>query len=180
MTKEMTKAKKVAFLLADGFEDSEMQNPFDEMVKNGHETVIISLNENDELKGKQGTIAYRSHLAIKDARAEDYDAIIIPGGKSPSHLKDNADVQAFVKQADQAGITISAICHGPQILAEAGLLKGRTLTSYPGIADEIEQAGGHFVDKEVVVDRNLVTSRTPEDEPAFIKETIDKLGVNAW
>lgn len=176
----MSKSKKVAFLLADGFEDSEMENPFEEMVKNGHETVIISLNENEELKGKNGTISYTSHLAVKDAKAKDYNAIIIPGGKSPSHLKDNADVQAFVKQADEAGITIAAICHGPQVLAEAGLLKGRTLTSYAGIADEIKAAGGEFVDKEVVVDRNLVTSRKPEDEPAFIRETIAKLGVNAW
>lgn len=176
----MTEAKKVAFLLANDFEDSEMKNPYDEMVKNGHEAVIISLNSNEELKGKQGTITYKSHLGIKEANAKDYAAIIIPGGKSPSHLMDNADVQRFVQDADGAGTTIAAICHGPQILAAAGLLKGRTLTSYPGISGEIEAAGGKFVDKEVVVDRNLVTSRTPEDEPAFIQETIDRLGVNAW
>ncbi|NIK78818.1 protease I [Paenibacillus castaneae] len=176
----MTEAKKVAFLLANDFEDSEMKNPYDEMVKNGHEAVIISLNSNEELKGKKGTISYKSHMGIKEANAADYAAIIIPGGKSPSHLMDNTDVQAFVQKADQAGTTIAAICHGPQILAAAGLLKGRTLTSYPGISDEITAAGGHFVDKEVVVDRNLVTSRTPEDEPAFIRETIDRLGVNAW
>lgn len=172
--------KKVAFLLADGFEDSEMKNPYDEMVKNGHEAVIISLKGSEELKGKKGTITYKSHLGIEEANAEDYAAVIIPGGKSPSHLMNNAGVQAFVQQADKAGITIAAICHGPQILAAAGLLKGRTLTSYPGISGEIETAGGHFVDKEVVVDRNLITSRTPVDEPAFIRETIDKLGVNAW
>ncbi|WP_424768824.1 type 1 glutamine amidotransferase domain-containing protein [Paenibacillus sp. sgz302251] len=176
----MTKAKKVAFLLADGFEDSEMKNPFDEMVKNGHETVIISLSSNEELKGKKGTVSYKSHMGIKEANADDYSAVIIPGGKSPSHLMNNADVQAFVREADEAGITIAAICHGPQILAAAGLLKGRTLTSYPGISSEVEAAGGKFVDKEVVVDRNLITSRTPEDEPAFIRETMDKLGVNAW
>lgn len=79
----MTQMKKVAFLLADGFEDSEMQNPYDEMVKNGHEAVIISLRSNEELKGKQGTIAYKSHLAINEAKASDYAAIIIPGGASP-------------------------------------------------------------------------------------------------
>ncbi|CAM4338443.1 protease I [Paenibacillus endophyticus] len=176
----MTQAKKVAFLLANDFEDSEMQNPYDEMVKNGHEAVIISLNSNEELTGKKGTITYTSHLGIEEANAEDYAAIIIPGGKSPSHLKDNAAVQAFIKKADQSGTTISAICHGPQILEAAGLLKGRTLTAYPELSAEIEAAGGHFVDKEVVVDRNLITSRTPADEPAFIRETIDKLGVNAW
>ncbi|WP_169089455.1 type 1 glutamine amidotransferase domain-containing protein [Paenibacillus sp. PL91] len=176
----MTQTKKVAFLLANDFEDSEMKNPYDEMVKNGHEAVIISLKSNEELKGKQGSITYTSHLGIAEANASDYAAIIIPGGKSPSHLMNNADVQAFVKEADQAGTTIAAICHGPQILEAAGLLKGRTLTSYPGISSEIKAAGGNFVDKEVVVDRNWVTSRTPEDEPAFIRETIEKLGVNAW
>lgn len=176
----MTPLKKVAFLLADDFEDSEMKNPYDEMAKNGHDAVIISLKSNDELKGKQGTIAYTSHLSIEEADADDYAAIIIPGGKSPSHLMDNADVQAFVQKADQAGTTIAAICHGPQILEAAGLLKGRTLTAYPALSAEIEAAGGTFVDKEVVVDRNFVTSGTPEDEPAFIRETLVKLGVNAW
>lgn len=176
----MQNTKKVAFLLADEFEDSEMKNPYDEMVKDGHEAVIISLQKEQKLSGKQGTISYTSHLAAKDADPSDYAAVIIPGGKSPSHLMNDPDVQDFVKKADAAGITIAAICHGPQILAAAGLLKGRTLTSYPGIADEIRQAGGSFVDQEVAVDRNLITSRTPADEPAFIAETVKRLGVNAW
>lgn len=174
------KRKKVAFLVADGFEDSEMKNPFDEMVKNGHETVIISLQANEQLQGKKGSITYVSHLGIEEAQASDYDAIVIPGGKSPSQLKDNPHVQTFIRDADKRGITIAAICHGPQILEAAGLLEGRKLTSYPGIANEVREAGGHFEDKEVVVDHNLVTSRTPEDEPAFIRETMNKLGVNAW
>ncbi|GGH39256.1 DJ-1/PfpI/YhbO family deglycase/protease [Paenibacillus segetis] len=176
----MVQAKKVAFLLADGFEDSEMKNPYDEMVKNGHEAVIIGLKDKEELKGKKGTISYTSHLAIADANADDYDAVIIPGGSSPAHLMNNKDIQNFVQQANKANKTIAAICHGPQILSAAGLLEGRTLTSYPGLAYEIKEAGGFFVDQEVVVDRNLVTSRRPEDEPAFISETIKKLGVNAW
>ncbi len=176
----MTKAKKVAFLLANDFEDSEMQNPFDEMVKNGHETEIIGLKAGEELKGKQGSVAYKTHLAIEDAHAGDYAAVIIPGGTSPSKLMNNEAVQAFVREADKAGATISAICHGPQVLAAAGLLQGRTLTAYPGISEEVEAAGGKFVDREVVVDGNLITSRTPEDEPAFIRETIERLGVNAW
>ncbi|MBD2870932.1 type 1 glutamine amidotransferase domain-containing protein [Paenibacillus arenilitoris] len=176
----MTKGKKVAFLLADGFEDSEMANPYDEMVKNGHEAVIISLKANDKLKGKQETIAYTSHLGIKEANARDYAAVIVPGGSSPSKLMNDADVQRFVREADQAGITIAAICHGPQVLAAAGVLNGRTVTGYSSISGEVEAAGGRFVDEEVAVDRNLVTSRSPKDEPAFIRETLDRLGVNAW
>jgi protease I len=176
----VTDIKKVAFLLANDFEDSEMKNPYDALAKNGNDAVIISLEKDTELKGKKGTISYKSHLSIRDANPDDYAAVIIPGGKSPSHLRDNKDVQQFVKKIDEAGKTIAAICHGPQILASAGLLQGRTLTSYPGIVDEMKEAGANFVDKEVVVDRNLVTSRTPEDEPYFIEEIINKLGVNAY
>lgn len=176
----MSNEKKIAFLLADSFEDSEMKNPYDEMVKNGHDAVIISLKAGEELKGKKGTISYTAHLSIDETKAADYAAVIIPGGSSPSKLMNNEKVQQFVKEADSAGITISAICHGPQVLAAAGILKGRTLTGYAGIAEEVEKAGGHFVDQEVVVDRSLITSRKPEDEPAFISATIDKLGVYAW
>ncbi|WP_079411454.1 type 1 glutamine amidotransferase domain-containing protein [Paenibacillus ferrarius] len=172
--------KKVAFLLADGYEDSEMKNPYEALTQNGNEVVIISLDKGAVLNGKKGTISYTSHLAAEEADAGDYVAIVIPGGKSPSVLLENEHVRSFVQKADQAGTTIAAICHGPQILAKAGLLQGRTLTSYPGIADEVREAGGTFVDKEVVVDGNLITSRTPADEPAFIQEIIDRVGVAAY
>lgn len=176
----MTKMKKIAFLLADGFEDSEMQNPFDEMVKNGHETVIIGLRAGEELSGKQGTITYTTHLSIDEAEPSDYAAVIIPGGSSPGKLMDNEQMRQFVRKSDEAGRTIAAICHGPQLLAAAGVAQGRTLTAYPGIAGEMVGAGANFVDHDVVVDRNLITSRTPEDEPAFIRETVEQVGVNAW
>ncbi|RXZ84689.1 type 1 glutamine amidotransferase [Paenibacillaceae bacterium] len=172
--------KKVAFLIADGYEDSEMKNPYEAISQNGTDAVVISLEKGSKLTGKQGTISYTSHLAAEDAVASDYDAVIIPGGSSPAKLLKNKHMLKFVKDADEAGITIAAICHGPQLLAEAGLLKGKTLTSYPGIADEVKEAGGSFVDKEVVVDNNLITSRTPDDEPAFIQEIINKLGVAAY
>lgn len=172
--------KKVAFLLADGYEDSEMSNPYDELTKNGHEAVIISMDRGVSIRGKQRKITYTSHLSAKEAQATDYDAVIIPGGNSPSKLRENNDMISFVQEANQAGIIISALCHGPQLLAAAGILDGKTLTGYLGIAEVIEQAGGRFVDKEVVVDGNLITSRGPQDEPAFIQATIDKLGVAAY
>lgn len=156
-----------------------MVNPFEEMTKNGHEAVIISTEDGVELKGKQGTV-YTAHLSAAEARAEDYEAVIIPGGKSPEHLIKDQAVLSFVQQANEQGITISAICHGPQVLAAAGLLKGRTITGYPGIAEELRQAGASFVDQEVAVDNNLITSRTPEDEPAFIEQTMKRLGVAAY
>ncbi|GIO13018.1 glutamine amidotransferase [Cohnella xylanilytica] len=172
--------KKVAFLLADGYEDSEMKNPYDAIVENGDDPVIISLRKEDELKGKKGTITYVSHLAASEANASDYEAVIIPGGGSPAKLREDPAVLEFVRKAHERGIPIAAICHGPQVLASAGVLRGKTLTGYSGIKDEIQEAGGAFVDREVVVDDNLITSRGPQDEPVFIKETIDKLGVSAY
>lgn len=172
--------RKVAFLLADGYEDSEMKHPYDALVENGNDNIIISTEKGKELKGKKGTIAYTSHLTAAEAHAEDYEAVVIPGGGSPAKLREDPAVLEFVRQADRKGIPIAAICHGPQVLASAGLLKGRTLTGYAGIQDEIETAGGTFVDREVVTDGNLITSRGPQDEPAFIQQTIQRLGVSAY
>jgi protease I len=173
------KAKKVAFLLADDFEDSEMRNPYDALTKNGNEAVIISLEKGKELTGKKG-IVYTSHLSVDEADPDDYEAIVIPGGKSPSHLMNSEKMLDFVRSADKAGTTIAAICHGPQLLEKAGLLKGRVLTAYSELRTEINNAGGHFIDEAVVVDNNLITSRTPRDEPFFIEEIINKLGVSAY
>ncbi|RED56281.1 type 1 glutamine amidotransferase domain-containing protein [Cohnella lupini] len=172
--------KKVAFLLANGYEESEMTNPYDAITKNGHEAVIIGLRKGIEIADKKGSVRYTSHLSARQAEASDYDAVIIPGGGSPAVLRRSKDMVKFVQEADKKGITISAICHGPQLLITAGVLEGRTLTGYAGIAEEIEQAGGHFVNREVVVDEHLITSRDPGDEPAFIQATIDKLGVAAY
>ncbi|MBM7563072.1 type 1 glutamine amidotransferase domain-containing protein [Paenibacillus sacheonensis] len=171
---------KVAFLLANDFEDSEMKNPYDAITKNGNEGVIISLEKGAELKGKQGTIAYTSHLSIDEAKPEDYEALIIPGGKSPAHLIGNEKVLEFVRHMDKRKKTIAAICHGPQLLEKAGLIQGRNLTAYPELHAELNDAGGRYIDNQVVVDDNWITSRTPDDEPAFIEAIIKKLGVNAY
>jgi protease I len=176
--KQMT--KKVAFLLAEDYEDSEMKNPFEAIVKNGNDAVIIGLIKGAELRGKKGTVSYTTHLSAEEADVSEYAAVIIPGGKSPSLLRDNEAVIEFVREADRRGIPISAICHGPQVLARAGLLKNKTFTSYPGIAEEIAVDGAVFVDKPVVVEGNYIMSRTPADEPAFIEATIQRLGVDAY
>lgn len=173
-------SKKVAFLLAEDFEDSEMRNPYEAIVKNGHDAVIIGLEKDKELRGKKGTVSYTTHLSADEADAADYAAVIIPGGKSPSHLRENEAVLNFVREADRLEKPISAICHGPQVLLSAGLMKNKTFTSYPGIAEEIAVDGAVFVDKPVVVDGNFIMSRTPEDEPMFIEETIRRIGSNAY
>lgn len=108
-------------------------------------------------------------------KAADYDAVVIPGGSSPENLRLDPDILQFVKDADRAGKPIAAICHGPQILISAELLKGRTLTSYPPLKDDLINAGAEFKDEEVVVDGNYITSRTPKDEPAFVRELLKVL-----
>ncbi|GIO44748.1 type 1 glutamine amidotransferase domain-containing protein [Paenibacillus apis] len=166
---------KVAFLLADQFEDSEMQVPYEEVKKAGHEAVIIGLLAGRKVQGKQGKAEYETEMAIADVKASDFDAVVIPGGSSPEGLRGSKPILDFVTEMNRAGKTIAAICHGPQILISAGLLEGRTITSFTPLKDDMTNAGATFRDEEVVVDGNFVTSRTPKDEPAFVRELLKKL-----
>lgn len=166
---------KVAFLLASGFEDSEMKVPYDEVIKAGHQAEIIGLKKSETLLGKKGNVSYAADKAISEVKAGDYDAIVIPGGSSPENLRLNPEIIAFVKEANDAGTPIASICHGPQILISADLLQGRTVTSYPPLKDDVVNAGAEFKDEEVVVDGNYITSRTPKDEPAFVRELLKVL-----
>lgn len=166
---------KVAFLLANAFEDSEMKVPYDEVNKAGHETDIIGLQQGETLKGKNGEAVYTADKTISEVNPADYDAVVIPGGSSPENLRLDPDILNFVKEMNSSKKPIAAICHGPQILASADLLKGRTITSYPPLQDDMVNAGAEFKDEEVVVDGNYITSRTPKDEPAFVRELLKVL-----
>ncbi|MEK8128180.1 type 1 glutamine amidotransferase domain-containing protein [Paenibacillus filicis] len=168
--------KKVAFLLAAQFEDSEMQKPYEAIKAAGHEAVIIGLKKGEELTGKQKQATYRTDASIDEVQADQFDAAVIPGGSSPEGLRLNNGIQQFVQHLNKQDKPISAICHGPQILISAGIVQGRTVTSFPALQDDLTNAGATFIDQEVVVDGNLITSRMPSDEPAFIRETLNKLG----
>ncbi|MDQ0229574.1 type 1 glutamine amidotransferase domain-containing protein [Metabacillus malikii] len=165
---------KIAFLLADYFEDSEMKNPYDALTQEGHETVIIGIEKGASYKGKNGT-TYISDLSAQEADASQFDAIIIPGGGAPEALRVNDEIIDFVKQANEQGKLIAGICHGPQVMISADILNGKSVTCYIGIRDDVKLAGANYLDEEVVVGGNLITSRTPKDEPAFIKEISTKL-----
>ncbi|WAH38658.1 type 1 glutamine amidotransferase domain-containing protein [Alicyclobacillus dauci] len=168
--------KRVAFLLAKEFEDSEMQKPYEAIKGAGYETVIVGLKKGEQLTGKNKKAMYTADTSIDEVKADQFDAVVIPGGSSPENLRLNKQIQQFVKDMDSEGKLISAICHGPQILISAGLAKGKTLTCYPPLKDDLINAGANYVDQEVVVDGNYVSSRMPADEPAFIRETLNKLG----
>lgn len=166
---------KVVFLLADQFEDSEMKVPYDELKKAGHDVDIIGLQKGETLKGKNGKEEYTIEKAISEVNAADYDGVVIPGGSSPEGLRLDQHILKFVTEVNTAKKPIAAICHGPQILASANLLQGRTITSFPPLKDDMVNAGATFEDGEAIVDGNFITSRTPEDEPAFVREILKAL-----
>jgi protease I len=167
---------KVAFLIADDFEDSEMVNPYEAVKEAGHEVVIIGLERGAVIKGKHGTASYVADLGIAEANAADYDAVVIPGGSSPEELRVNDDVVRFVQALNDRSAVIAGICHGPQVMISADILQGHEATCFKGIRDDVKNSGATYRDEEVVVSGNLITSRTPKDEPAFIRELLAKLG----
>jgi len=166
---------KVAFLLANNFEDSEMKNPYEAVKEAGHEAVIVAAEKGAEIKGKKGTVSYTSDVSINDIKAAEFDAVVIPGGSAPEAVRVQDQMVQFVKEANDQGKVIAGICHGPQVMISADILKGKKSTCYIGIRDDVKLAGAEYLDEEVVVDGNLITSRTPKDEPAFIREILSKL-----
>jgi len=170
--------KRIAILATDGFEQSELEEPQRAFREAGAETVIVSLEKKDiqgmnhDEKGDRFTVG----LVVADARANDFDALLLPGGvKNPDSLRTDDAAVAFVKAFATAGKPIAAICHGPWTLVEADVVRGRKVTSYPSIKTDLKNAGASWVDEEVVVDAGLVTSRKPADIPAFVAKAIEEI-----
>ena len=159
--------KKVAILLGPGFEDSELQIPFDRLRAAGHHVEVIGPQEGEELRGLHGRVEVLTTKAISQVRPGDYDALLIPGGYSPDHLRADRRFVEFVRRFDALGRPVAAVCHGPQLLIAAGLVKGRTLTAWTTIQEDLRQLGANVRDEAVVVDRHWVTSRKPEDLEVF-------------
>ncbi len=168
----------VAILVTDGFEQVEMTGPL-HALEQADATVKIIGEHAGQVQGKnhaQPGDRFDVHLSLADADPMEFDAVMLPGGKqNGEYICTLPQAQRFVQEMDEMGKPIAAICHGTLLLAAAGLLEGRTLTSYPAIQDDMRQAGGKWVDQEVVVDGNLITSRKPEDVPAFSRKLIEAL-----
>ena len=164
---------KILILSADRFEDSELLVPLARLRDEGMQVDIGSFVVGP-IHGKHGESVH-ANRAIAEIHPEDYDALVLPGGKAPAALRQDAQVLALVRHFFAAGKPVAAICHGPQVLISAGVLSGRTATAYRAVANELKTAGAHYRDAEVVVDDNLVTSRMPADLPAFLREFIKKL-----
>jgi deglycase len=167
--------KKVAILAADGVEQIELTEPRKAVEDAGAEVELISLEEG-EIQGFEHLDhgeKFKVDRTVADASADDYDALVLPGGvANPDLLR--ADEDAFVRAFGEAKKPIAAICHGPWTLIDAGLVKGRTLTSFPSIKTDLVNAGANWVDEEVVVDDGLVSSRKPDDLPAFCAKFVEE------
>jgi len=153
---------RAAILAENFYEDMELQYPWYRLREEGWQVDIIGTEKGATYKGKHGYPVV-AEMASKDAKAGDYDLVLIPGGYSPDHMRRCAATIDFVKQADKLGLWLAAICHGGWMLASCCDLKGKKLTSFMSIKDDMTNAGASWVDAEVVVDHNLITSRTPKD-----------------
>jgi protease I len=159
--------KRVAMLVEDGFEDRELTGPLEALRAAGATVTIVGPAAGTEFKGKRGQAVITSELAAGSARMKDFDALVIPGGHAPDKMRMRHAMVDLAREAMESGKPVAAICHGPQLLISADTLRGRTLTCWPSIAVDVKNAGGLYVDKPVVEDRNLITSRKPDDVPVF-------------
>jgi deglycase len=167
--------KKIAILATDGFEQAELLEPRKALDQAGAKTQVVS-PKHGKIRGwnhKDWGQEISVDVPLKSAKAEDYDALLLPGGvMNPDQLRMIPEAVAFVKHFTDAGKPVAAICHGPWTLIEAGAVRGKTITSWPSLKTDLKNAGATWQDKEVIRDGNLVTSRKPDDIPAFNKEMI--------
>jgi protease I len=165
----------IAVIITDLFEDSEYTAPADAFKRAGHEITHIGLKEGKTVKGKTRGTLVKIDRAVKNVAVANYDALLILGGYSPDKLRVDEDAVRFVKEFVESGKPVFSICHAPQLLITAQVLKGRKITGYKSIIQDIKNAGAEFVDQEVVEDGNLISSRNPGDLPAFIRASLQKL-----
>jgi protease I len=170
--------KRVMILATDGFEQSELEGPKANLEKAGFNTVVVSPKD-DEIKGWDKTDWGRPvpvDLTLSEAEAVDFDALLLPGGQiNPDKLRMEEKAVKIVRDFVQSGKPVAAICHGPWLLVEADAVRGKTVTSWPSIRTDLKNAGANVVDQEVAVDGNLITSRKPDDIPAFSAALIEAL-----
>jgi protease I len=177
MGKQMLAGKKVAILAADLFERVELEEPRKALESAGAKTEIVSIHPGEIEGFDHFTPATKVKVdkTVEEASASDYDALLVPGGVgNPDQLRGDENAVRFVRDFVEGKKPVAAICHAPWVLVEAGVTRGLTLTSWPTLQTDIRNAGGDWVDKEVVVDQGIVTSRKPDDIPAFNKKMIEE------
>src|SRR4051812_27788482 len=167
--------KRVAMLVEDGFEDDELTGPLDALRAAGATVTIVGPTAGAAFHGKRGAATVTADIAAGTARIAHFDAVVIPGGYAPDKMRMRHAMVDLARDAMESGKPVGAICHGPQLLISANALRGRTLTCWPSIAIDVKNAGGLYVDKPVVEDGNLITSRKPDDVAMFSEAIIRAL-----
>jgi len=159
--------RRIAILVENDFEDSELTGPRDALTAAGATVVIVGPTANTEFKGKKLGTVVTSEMAAGGAKSKDFDAVVIPGGYAPDKMRMRHAMVDFTREMFEAGKPVAAICHAASMLISANAVKGKTLTCWPSVAIDVKNAGGMYVDKPVVEDGNLITSRKPDDIPFF-------------
>jgi protease I len=162
---------KILIFVDDGFEDIELLYPYYRLQEAGYDVEVVGHKANEIYSGKHG-ITIESDHAPEDVDLENFAGIVVPGGRAPDRMRTRPGLVKLVKDAAEKDIVIASICHGPQLLIEAGILRGKNLTCYKSVSTDVKNAGGTVHDRPVVVDEKLVTSRFPPDLPIWMKETI--------
>jgi protease I len=166
---------KIVMPVGDGFEDSEFQVPYDRLREAGHEVLIVGLEAGQMLRGKRGESQVTVEATAQTLYPDAFDAMVIPGGHGPDRLRMDEALVDFVRAFVATGKPVAAICHGPQLLIEAEVVRGRTLTSWPSVRKDLVNAGADWVDEPLVEDGNLITSRKPDDLTAFTQAIMEHL-----
>lgn len=171
---EAVAGKRVAILVEDEFEDRELSGPLEILKRAGLEVVLVGPMAGGQYRGKKGEVV-TADLAAGRVRASEFDALVIPGGHAPDRMRMRHAMVDLTRDMVAAGKPVAAICHGPQLLISVNALRGRTVTCWPSIAIDVKNAGGLYVDRPVVEDGNLITSRKPDDVPLFAEAILRAL-----
>src|SRR5687767_7133623 len=173
------RTQKVAILIENHVEDSEFQIPFKALKDAGAEVTVLGSRVNEKYTGKNMKVSVEADATTTDARAEEFDAVVIPGGAAPDKMRTNMKTVRFVQEAVRQGKLVAAICHGPQVLIEGDLLRGRRATGFRAIRKDMQNAGANYEDAALVRDGNLFTSRRPGDTPVLTAAILRHLGLES-
>lgn len=165
---------KAIVLSEEGFEDVELFYPYYRLMEAGYEVEVVGDKQGEVYHGKKGG-SIKSTLSASDVNMDEYQVLIVPGGYGPDRMRTKPEIVNVVKEAYEKGLVIGAICHAAQLLIEAEIVKGKTLTCYKSVSTDVKNAGGNYVDEPVVTDGNLVTSRFPADMPVWMQAILEKL-----
>ncbi len=171
----MLDGKRIAVLVEEGFEDSELMEPLRAMKSIGARVIVVGSGSHETYHGKRGKAKIKAEITADRVNGKDFDAIIIPGGYAPDRMRLHQPMVNMVKRAFESGKVVAAICHGPQLLISADIVRGHQVTSWPSVAVDLINAGAKWVNQPVVKDGNLITGRKPADLPKFNKAIIDAL-----